>query len=208
MRFIYQLSLTVISLHCRYSAGVMPSTDRSFVLTLTYSQKPGEGLMAKAMWGGTTAASCKLTDIISTRNSVQELSTHKQHIMPEWCTGCIPAILPVTVSFQYCPRSLAPSLPSNGEVSSTAFLSLCTWQNTSSCGIGFVLRPPACYQPLILIASMLVRWMPLYVLRLSSYKGKIEFMGNLKIFLEFIDGVQRDIRVQSLHWIILAWWMV
>lgn len=35
----------------------MASTDRSFALTLTYSQNPGDGLIANATCGGTTVAS-------------------------------------------------------------------------------------------------------------------------------------------------------
>lgn len=37
----------------------MASTDKSSELTLTNSQNPGFGLMAKATCGGMTTASCK-----------------------------------------------------------------------------------------------------------------------------------------------------
>lgn len=55
----YQSSSTVISLYFKNSVAVMPSTERSFALTFTYSQKPGDGLIEKATFGGTTAASYK-----------------------------------------------------------------------------------------------------------------------------------------------------
>ena len=56
----YQFSSTTVSLNFKYSVAVMPSTERSFAFTLTNSQNPGFGLIAKATYGGITAASWKV----------------------------------------------------------------------------------------------------------------------------------------------------
>lgn len=78
--------------------AVISSTDRSPALTLTYSQKPGSGLAAKATKGGTTAASwvvkteknkpCNWLNLVLIANG------NEDDILPEYMWECNQTVPP------------------------------------------------------------------------------------------------------------------